>query len=102
MSAGSDYALRIATRLHCNLVAALPSSGSATLPVARLRAHLFEDRLEQDERREDVLARERPRTPGTPRHQGLLDRAMLLGVFHIEAVERVVTRRPYRRPPERA
>src|SRR5579864_6227780 len=90
MSAGSDYE-RI-----------LAAGGAPALPVARLCADLLEDRLEEHERREHVLARERPRAGRAAGHQGLLDRAVLLGVLQIEPVERMVVRRPHRRPRERA
>src|SRR5581483_10915107 len=79
----------------------LPARSATPLPVARLRTDLLEDRLEQRERREHVLARELPRAGGAARHQRLLDRPLLLGVLEVEPVERVVARRPDRRARER-
>src|SRR5690348_2562436 len=66
----------------------------AALPVARLRADLLEDRLEEDERRQHVLAGERARAGGAACGERLLDRAMLLRVLQVEPVDRVVARRP--------
>src|SRR5439155_27075977 len=54
--------------------------GPPTLPVSRLRSDLLEDRLEQLERREDVLAGKLARARRAARREGLLDRAVLLGV----------------------
>src|SRR5689334_23905553 len=59
-------------------------------------ADLLEDRLEEGERAEDVVARERPRTLGAAGRERLPDRAVLLGVLRVEAVDRVVARRPDR------
>src|SRR5712691_2076807 len=80
----------------------LAPRGTAALPVSRLRTDLCEDRLEQLERGEHVLARERPCAGRTPRHQGLLDRAVLLGVLQVETVDRVIARSPNGGPRERA
>src|SRR5437764_919953 len=88
MSAGSDYGRILASRR------------APALPVARLRADLLEDRLEQHEGREDVLARERARPGGAARDERLLDRPMLFGVPHVEPVERVVARCPHGRARE--
>src|SRR3989442_8137782 len=74
--------------------------GAAALPVARLRADLLEDRLEQRERREHVLARERTRTRGATGGERLLDRTVLLRVLEVQPVERMVARRPDRGPRE--
>ena len=61
-------------------------------------ADLLEDRLEQVERREDVLAGERAGAVGAARGERLPDRAMLLGVLRVQPVDRVVARRPDRGP----
>src|SRR5690349_9275978 len=88
MWSGSDYGFSLAP------------GGAAPLPVARLCADLLEDRLEQVERGEDVLARELARPRRAAGSERLLDRAMLLGVLEVEAVERVVARRPHGRAGE--
>src|SRR5262249_15032910 len=65
-------------------------------------AHLLEDRLEERERAEDVVARERSGAFRAAGREGLTDRAMLLGVLRVEAVGRVVSRRPDGRAREGA
>src|SRR5205823_1011963 len=65
-------------------------------------ADLLEDRLEQRERAEDVIAREGPRAVGTAGRQCLPDGAVLLCVPRVEAVDRVVAGRPDRRAREGA
>ena len=48
------------------------AAGTRLLPVARLRADLLEDRLQQVERGEDVVAREGPRSLTASGHERLL------------------------------
>src|SRR3954451_12959776 len=90
MSAGSDYGRILASRR------------APALPVARLRADLLEDRLEEHERRQDVLAGERPCAGGATRDERLLDRPVLLRILDVETVERMVARRPDGRARKRA
>src|ERR1700686_438997 len=49
-----------------------------------------------------MVTRERPRALGAARRERLADRAVLLGVLRVEAVDRVVSRRPDGRPGEGA
>src|SRR5438874_10791002 len=72
-----------------------------TLPAVRLEADLGEDRLQQLERPEDVLAGNRLGAFGASRREGGLDRAMLALVERIELVDRLVARRPDGRAGER-
>src|ERR1035437_5703298 len=74
---------------------------ACALPVSWLRADLFQDGLQEREGAQDVLAGERPRSRRTAGRECLLDRAVLLGVLQIEPVDRMVARRPHRRPRER-
>src|SRR5579863_3916611 len=93
-SSSATTARSRAIRVTGAVCRARTSSGrSSRSPAARPRAaDLFEDRLEHDERREDVLAGELARTRGAPGRERLPDRAVLLGVLRVEAVDRVVAR----------
>src|SRR5581483_9652468 len=63
---------------------------------------LLEDRLEQVERREYVLAREHPRTVDAAGRERVLDRLVLTLVLQVELVDRLVAGRPDRGAGERA
>src|SRR5438132_7117579 len=63
---------------------------------------LLEDRLEQVERGEHVLARQHAGAFFTAHGERVLDRLVLALVLKVELVDRLVTRRPDRRPGERA
>src|SRR5205814_1084990 len=63
---------------------------------------LLENRLEQVERGEHVLARQHAGAFFTAHGERVLDRLVLALVLKVELVDRLVTRRPDRRPGERA